>query len=266
MRLFNIPIIVVSLTLTFGWPDRLAAAEIIPSPTNSTPCALTFGWGEWRPLSYIDESGKLVGLQIEFVKAIGEELECKINFVQNDWSGLVAAIEQGSIDFIPDATQTKKRLQFALFSERYRKDTFAIYVPKTERDKYDDSDLTDLINSGFRLALTRRVLYGKEIESWQNDKSSNQLLEYSDNSSEHIEKLVAMKIDGFIEDPYVMAYKFKRKQFELDMFVLPVEISSHSARFMFSKKRISAKFIIRFNEALKKVKQQPRFKTNWLRF
>ncbi|MBV1908591.1 MAG: transporter substrate-binding domain-containing protein [Kangiellaceae bacterium] len=232
---------------------------------NTNTCSLTFGWAEWHPLQYIDENKVLAGFQIDLVKALAKELDCDIRFIGDDWNKLIAAVNAGKIDFIADATPTEERSQYAYFSMPYRKDTFAIYVHQNDLEKYANSDLADLKNLGFKLALNRSFLYGDEIEDWQKDKKLSHLISYSDNSRQNFKRLLKGEIDGFIEDPYVMAYKFRRKQIDSAMSTLAIPISAHPASFMFSKKKVNLEFVERFNQALKTVKKKQQFQINWLK-
>ena len=48
--------------------------------------------GTWAPWGYHDEDGKLVGYDVEVAQAIAEKLGVSVNFVEGEWSGLLAGL------------------------------------------------------------------------------------------------------------------------------------------------------------------------------
>jgi polar amino acid transport system substrate-binding protein len=229
----------------------------------SKKCHLNIGIAEWQPLQYVDTNGEPQGLQVDFVRAIVKELDCSLSYTIGDWNKMVAGVENGTIDFVPDASMTEPRAKFGHFSIPYRNDSFAIYVRKDDQTKYLKSELTDLKKSKFKLAINNDVFYGEEIEAWQTDPEYKDTIVYSNNMRQSYDKLLAEEVDGFVEDPYVMAYQFRSKKIAKTLKPLPIRISSHQSCFMFSKKRISLDFVDRFNVALSKVKQQKGFQSSW---
>lgn len=240
-----------------------AEKQVSEPQIRNSECHLNFGLADWRPLQYIDENGKAQGFQVGLVRAIAAELGCSLSFIVGDWKEIIEGLKEGTIDFVPDATKTPERELFANFSVPYRKDSFAIYVRKKDVEVYSDQDFDDLKKAKFRLAINRDFLYGSEIEAWQSDKKSNRFIVYSDNTEQNLGKLMSGEIDGFVEDPYVMAYLFRSTKVKKSMTTLALPINSHHSSFMFSKKRISLEFIKEFNSALNKVKKRPEYKISW---
>ncbi len=241
----------------------IAEKRISEPKVRNSQCHLNFGLADWRPLQYIDENGEAQGFQVGLVRAIADELGCSLSFIVGDWKEIIDGLKEGTIDFVPDATKTLEREQFANFSIPYRKDTFAIYVRKKDINNYKEQDIQSLKESRFRLAINRNFLYGNEIEAWQSDEKYNQSIIYSDNTEQNFDKLFSEEIDGFVEDPYVMAYLFRSAKVKKIMTTLPLPIQSHHSCFMFSKKRISISFIEKFNSALNKVKKRPEYRISW---
>lgn len=56
--------------------------------------------GTWAPWGYHDESGELVGYDVEVAKLIGEKLGVKVTFVEGEFTGLLAGLEAGRYDVI----------------------------------------------------------------------------------------------------------------------------------------------------------------------
>lgn len=56
--------------------------------------------GTWAPWGYHDESGALVGYDVEVARLIGEKLGVKVTFVEGEFTGLLAGLEAGRYDVI----------------------------------------------------------------------------------------------------------------------------------------------------------------------
>ncbi len=56
--------------------------------------------GTWAPWGYHDEDGKLVGYDVEVAQAIAEKLGVRVNYVEGEWSGLLAGLEGGRYDIM----------------------------------------------------------------------------------------------------------------------------------------------------------------------
>ena len=230
---------------------------------KNTDCELTFGWISRKPLQFVGDNNQLQGLQIELVKSIGNKMQCKINFVEGSWQELVERIKFGEIDFMPGATITKARSKFANFSEAYRQDVFVIYVAKDKLDDYHDITLEEIKKSNFKLGLTQGFLYGDEIESWQSNNQLNHYLSYEEENEKNAQRLFDGEIDGFLEDPYVIAYNQRSAELKSRVSVLPLKVFGHRSSFMFSKKSVSLKTIEKFNLALSQALQLRQFKISW---
>lgn len=61
--------------------------------------------GTWAPWTYHDEGDELVGYDVEVAKAIGEKLGVKVNFVEGEWSGLLAGLDSGRYDIMVNGVE-----------------------------------------------------------------------------------------------------------------------------------------------------------------
>lgn len=65
------------------------------------PGTLTVGLeGTYAPFSYHDDSGKLVGYEVDMAKAIGKKLNMKVTFVQTKWDSLIAGLGSNRYDAV----------------------------------------------------------------------------------------------------------------------------------------------------------------------
>lgn len=228
------------------------------------PCQLAYGLTQWEPLQYINEHGQYVGIQIDFVNAIAKKLDCRLIFMVDKWDNNLKKIESGIVDFTANATQSAEREKYAIFSKPYRRDSFTIIVKSKNLFKFPTNSIEELRDKGFVLGLTRQYLYGDKIESWAKNPQFSDNLNYSQTTEENIDKLLRDEIDGFIEDPFVISFKQRRKEFPEKLSSLPMKIFGLEASFIFSRKNFNQNFVDRFNQALREVQKSGKYQTFWI--
>jgi cystine transport system substrate-binding protein len=76
--------------------------------------------GTYPPFNYQDESGNLVGFEIDFANALAAQLGVKAEFQPTKWEGILAALDSGRLDVvINQVTITPERRQKYDFTEPY---------------------------------------------------------------------------------------------------------------------------------------------------
>lgn len=76
--------------------------------------------GTYPPFTYHDQSGKLVGFDVEIGKAVAAKLGVKPQFVEGRWDGLIAGLDADRYDaVINEVGITKQREQKYDFSKPY---------------------------------------------------------------------------------------------------------------------------------------------------
>ena len=61
--------------------------------------------GTWAPWGYHDESGELVGYDVEVARAVAEKLGVKPSFAEGAWDGLLAGLEAGRYDIMANGVE-----------------------------------------------------------------------------------------------------------------------------------------------------------------
>jgi ABC-type amino acid transport substrate-binding protein len=73
----------------------------------------------YQPLAF-KFRGQLVGIEVDFAKQLGKELDKQITFVETPWSELIPALVEGKIDIIMSGMSvTEERAQLVSFTEPY---------------------------------------------------------------------------------------------------------------------------------------------------
>ena len=65
--------------------------------------------GTWAPWTYHDENDELVGYDVEVAKLIANELGVDVNFVEGEWDGLLAGLDDGRYDIMVNGVHQSVR-------------------------------------------------------------------------------------------------------------------------------------------------------------
>ncbi len=97
---------------------------------------LTIGTeGTYAPYSYHDETGELVGYDVEIGKAIAEKLGVEAEFVETNWDSLIAGIDVNRYDIVMNQVSiTEERLAKYDFSTPYTVTNAVLIVGKDNNE------------------------------------------------------------------------------------------------------------------------------------
>lgn len=94
----------------------------------------------YAPMEYMDDEGKIVGIDIDIVKAIAEAAGFEVEFKNYGWEPLFAAVENGEVDFaVSSITIDPDREKTFDFSDPYFVANQLILVPEdTDIESFED--------------------------------------------------------------------------------------------------------------------------------
>ncbi len=214
-------------------------------------CRLTMGWDPYEPYHYMNPVGEINGLDVEIVSAIAADANCEVSFERDNWANLLQRIRDGSVDLISGATLTPEREAYALFSEPFRMETFALFVRAGGRDQYSGASLRELVDAGMKVGITDAYIYGDEVRAMQDDPAYADRFFPADLGETSASRMLDGEIDGFIEDIFVASSLIRRRGLENDIETHPVDIGgSNEVRLMFSRSSVDADFVTLFNQSL----------------
>jgi cystine transport system substrate-binding protein len=76
--------------------------------------------GTYRPFTFHDESGDLVGFDVEIAEAVADKLGLKVEFQETQWDAIFAGLDAGRLDVIANQVSINpEREEQYLFSEPY---------------------------------------------------------------------------------------------------------------------------------------------------
>ncbi len=102
------------------------------SNTGSAKTTLTMGTNAaFAPYEFVDDSGKIVGIDAEIAEAIADKLGMKLEIKDMAFDSLITAVSSGSIDMVlAGMTVTEERKQSVNFTDSYAKGVQSIIVPE----------------------------------------------------------------------------------------------------------------------------------------
>jgi polar amino acid transport system substrate-binding protein len=86
------------------------------------------------PFTYRDNSGDIVGFDVEAIGKYLEPIGVKANFMDAQWSGVVPALYAGRFEMVPTMSYTKERLEKVLFSIPYADASQALLIRANDKD------------------------------------------------------------------------------------------------------------------------------------
>lgn len=118
--------------------------------------------GTWAPWTYHDADDNLVGYDVEVAQNIAKKLGVEVNFVEGEWDGLLAGLDDGRYDIMVNGVGvTEERAEKYNFSTPYAYNRTAVIV----RGDYDEiNSMEDL--EGKTTANTISSTYATLAESY----------------------------------------------------------------------------------------------------
>src|SRR6516162_2466455 len=87
------------------------------------------------PFTYRDNTGAIVGFDVEIVTAYLQPVGVRPEFIDTQWSGVIPALYAGRFDMVPTMSYTKERLERVLFSIPYADASQALLIRAADKDK-----------------------------------------------------------------------------------------------------------------------------------
>ena len=162
--------------------------------------------GTWAPWTYHDESDNLVGYDVEVATEIAKKLGVEPQFVEGEWDGLLAGLDDGRYDIMVNGVGvTEERAEKYNFSTPYAYNKTAVIV----RGDYDEiSSMEDL--NGKKTANTISSTYAAQAEAYGATVTG------VDDLNQTIELLLSKRIDATL-NAEVVFNDYKKEHPEADV-------------------------------------------------
>ncbi|MGX5772488.1 amino acid ABC transporter substrate-binding protein [Microbacterium trichothecenolyticum] len=190
-----------------------------------TPGALTVATeGTYRPFSFHDESGELVGFDVEIAEAVAEKLDLEVVFQETQWDAIFAGLDAGRFDVIGNQVSINpEREEKYLFSEPYTVSPGVIVVAEDDDSIKSFEDLAgkttaqSLTSNWYQLAEESGATV-EAVEGWAQavallqqgrvDATVNDSLTFLD--YEKSEGPTGLKIAVETDEPSLSAFAFTK--------------------------------------------------------
>ena len=149
---------------------------------------------DYPPLAF-REDGKLVGLEVEFARRLGQDLSRPVQFVELPFPELIPSLRAGKIDVIMTGmSATEERGKLVRFLPSYFQVAQMVLVRVADRDRLDDAEHLDTpaVRVGFVSGTTGNAWVRQNAPRAQHSGFSG--------VSAGVEALRASKIDAFVHD------------------------------------------------------------------
>jgi len=158
--------------------------------------------GTYPPFGYQDESGTLVGYDVDIARAVAERMGLKAQFFPAKFEGILAALETGRFDVVVNQiTISEARAKAYDFSEPYTYSGLQIIVRK---DRLKDIKGPDDL-AGKKVG----VLLGTNHEQWLKDHTPKaDIRTYEDDATRNQDLLVG-RIDAVLNDRLIVGSVLK---------------------------------------------------------
>lgn len=212
-----------------------ACASGSPTDPASTPAGDDYGLvtegtltvateGTYRPFTFHDESGDLVGFDVEIAEAVADKLGLEIVFQETQWDAIFTGLDAGRFDVIANQVSINpEREEKYLFSEPYTVSPGVIVVPEDDDSITSFADLEgkttaqSLTSNWYELAQESGATV-EAVEGWAQavallqqgrvDATINDNLTFLD--YEKSEGPTGLKIAAETDDPAYNAFAFTK--------------------------------------------------------
>ena len=229
----------------------LAAAMMFVAPSFAEDCKFVVGWEPWEPYQMKDASGNVVGFDMEFVAGVAKHAGCTVDAQELTWARIIEGIKNGTIDMTGGASLTEERKEFARFSDAYRKEKMTLFIRKGEGDKFKLSTLEDVLALGMRIGVTADYEYGDLYAKLMEKPEFKALVDTSASAEISVKKLLANRIDGYMDDELVGIAAAKKNNAMDKIEANPVEVTASDIHILTSKKSVSEEMLAKINQAIK---------------
>ncbi|MGC5223977.1 amino acid ABC transporter substrate-binding protein [Micromonospora sp. DT81.3] len=185
--------------------------------------------GTYRPFTFHDESGDLVGFDVEIAEAVADKLGLEIAFEETQWDAIFAGLDAGRFDVIANQVSINpEREEKYLFTDPYTVSPGVIVVPEDDDSISSFEDLAgkttaqSLTSNWYELAQESGATV-EAVEGWAQavalleqgrvDATINDNLTFLD--YEKSEGPTGLKIAAETDDPAYNAFALTKDKTDL---------------------------------------------------
>lgn len=202
--------------------------------------------GTYAPYNYLDENKEYTGFDVEVAKEIGERLDVDVEFVAQEFSGLIPGLQNDKFDMlVSQVTITDERKEVIDFSEPYITNNVKVIVREDNNDIQSTADFP---------GKTIGIGLGTNDETYLRTKLIPEVGEFKINTYDDVittlADLDAGRIDATINNEYAIKPVIEKNGYKIKSVGEPIK--SDSAGIAVQKGE--TEFVDAINDALGEMK------------
>lgn len=210
---------------------------------------LSVGYDAWPPYHFRQADGKMAGFAIEVLEGVAKRMGCPLQYKERPWRRVLLEVAAGTTDIAMEAYYNEDRAKYAWFSEPYNPSFAHLWVRMGTQLQH--SDLKLLIESGFRLGVTKSFFYGPMMEGLRHHPN----VEEVEDEPQNYHKLLKGRLDGFVGDTLATRWAIEHRGLSKQIVRTDLVVYQAPTAFMLSKKSVSREQVSAFNQALLAMRQ-----------
>ena len=194
--------------------------------------------GTWSPWTFHDDSGELVGFDIDVAKGIAEQLGVEAEFVEGEWDGLLAGLDSGRYDTMANGVSvTEERQEKYDFTDPYAYNRIVVIT-------LSDSDIASMGDlDGKTTANTLGSSYATLAESYGATNTG------VDDFNQTIELLESGRIDATLNDEVVF-YDYMEQHPDADLKIAAINDEATHVAFPLRQEDATESLLQAMNDAI----------------
>jgi polar amino acid transport system substrate-binding protein len=196
----------------------------------------------------------------DIAQEVLRRMGCKAKFIDLPWARALVELELGRLDVLPGAFVKPERQKYAYFSRPYLRSTNILFIRSTLVAKYPFRNLTDIMESDFRLGVQIGVSYGPAFDAMRkHPQFQARLVELS--ARERAWKMLQLgRIDGLVADAYIGGTELRDLGFGAVAVPTDLVITEEPSTFALSKRNLNETFVRVFDAALESMMSDGTYK------
>lgn len=229
----------------------IAAAALLAATAPAAACTAVMGWEPWPPYQHRDAAGKLVGLDVELVEAMGKAAGCAVEWREAPWARQVSSVETGELTGAPAASRTPEREAFAQFGKPYRAEAVHLMLPSGAAE----TTPAQVIAAGGKIGVVNETFYGDEVAKLMSDPATAGAFEKVASDDSNLRKLAAGRLAAIAIDPFVGQAKARELNLTDQVKLGSKPIYASDVYIMMSKKSAAPELVEAWRKAAETIRE-----------
>ncbi len=205
---------------------------------------------DWKPYVYVDATGNVAGEDYVLLQRTLSSLGHELLAVDLPEQRMGRDISRGHVDVTLGAVSTPQRREQNLFSIPYRLETIVFAYLGSEHPDWHEQDLEQILQQGGLVAVNKSGWFGEWFRYHVRETYPSQLV-HAEGTLRRMQLLKLGRVSAVVGDINVLQTAGQELGVT-DLHISDAIINQTPVHFMFSRLRVDADFMQRFNTALKR--------------